>query len=424
MTDFNIAANITSGLSLAALIVVAVYRVIIAHINSDKNILETLKTGQRLDGLRELRRYRGHLARLGVSDEGLTKNQRYELILRMLSPYGVHSHDFTAEQRLLLIERELSVRAHRNRSIFRTFLIIAAVLLMATVPFHVLAYLRNESNEINLISRSIRSGEGVTRETVEKALSKNLDLSGVNFGRVNLSGINIRERSMKGANLTDAFLSESNILNVDLSGSRISGAQFDNARLDNVKFLDLPAESNASFNGATVTNSRFSGRMRSTSFNGATIENVEFSFVTAQAVSFYQAKISDIAVSGRCDYCSFGETDLTGEDFSGLVSTHPYFFDSNLSAANFTNVYMRLGEFSKADFSNATISGANFSFSNFDGSNFENIRGWRSANFEDANISNIINPPNGFRQWALERGAVEDADRAAYKERCKAMEKN
>jgi hypothetical protein len=134
---------------------------------------------------------------------------------------------------------------------------------------------------------------------------------------------------------------------------------------------------------------------------------------------------------------------LVGVDVSGAYLQDIRLRKAKLVRANFSNADARMADFRAADFSDANLSGANFRGGNFSGANLQradldeadllgsdlsgadlsgssladadlrntdlaNVR-WRNlAKIKSANIAGIRNPPEGFRAWALQNGAVEN----------------
>src|ERR1700723_384016 len=139
---------------------------------------------------------------------------------------------------------------------------------------------------------------------------------------------------------------------------------------------------------------------------------------------------------------------LVGVDVSGAYLQNIRLEKAKLVRANFSDADARMADFRGADFSDANLSGANFRGGNFSGANLQranlqnadllgadlsgadlsgswltdsdlrntdlaNVR-WRDlAKIKFANIAGGKNPPDGFRAWALQNGAVESPDGSA-----------
>jgi hypothetical protein len=133
---------------------------------------------------------------------------------------------------------------------------------------------------------------------------------------------------------------------------------------------------------------------------------------------------------------------LVGVDVAGAYLQDIHLQKARLVRANFSAADVRMGDFRGADFSDADLHGGNFRNSNFSGATLRraqlddtdlvdtdladadlegaslvnadmrnaNLNGahWRDiANIQGANIGGAQNMPEGFRAWALQRGAVE-----------------
>ena len=138
---------------------------------------------------------------------------------------------------------------------------------------------------------------------------------------------------------------------------------------------------------------------------------------------------------------------LVGVDVTGAYLQGIRLERSSLLRANFSDADVRMGDFRGADFSDADLHGANFRGSNFSGTVLRraelddadlvdanlsradlagaslanadlrrtNLNGarWRDiASIKGANIGGMKDLPEGFRDWALQHGAVETEDDA------------
>jgi Pentapeptide repeats (8 copies) len=133
---------------------------------------------------------------------------------------------------------------------------------------------------------------------------------------------------------------------------------------------------------------------------------------------------------------------LVGVDVSGAYLQNIQLGKARLVRANFSAADARMGKFRGADFSDANLRGANFRGGDFSSANLQradmqdadlvgaDLRGadlsgaslagadlrdtdlanarWSGvANLKSADIAGIKNAPSGFRDWALQHGAVE-----------------
>ena len=135
---------------------------------------------------------------------------------------------------------------------------------------------------------------------------------------------------------------------------------------------------------------------------------------------------------------------LVGVDVSGAFLQNIHLGQARLVRANFSAADARMGEFHRADLSDANLRGGNFRGADFSSANLRGadmqdadllgaeLQGadlsgaslagadlrdtdlanvsWRAiASVRSANIAGIKNAPDGFRAWALQNGAVENA---------------
>nr|VFJ87731.1 MAG: Pentapeptide repeat-containing protein [Candidatus Kentron sp. LFY] len=163
--------------------------------------------------------------------------------------------------------------------------------------------------------------------------------------RDNLSGVNLAEVNLSEANLGKANFSDAILYKANLSGAHLQEANLVGARLwrSNLSGVNLEG--------------------------GADLSRAEF----------YAANLSGALLSGA---------NLSGADFWRANLTGAILDAANLSGARFYG----------ADLSNADLWGADLSGM----SHWEYI-----ASIEGANIRRIQSPPEGFREWALQQGAVE-----------------
>ena len=99
--------------------------------------------------------------------------------------------------------------------------------------------------------------------------------------------------------------------------------------------------------------------------------------------------------------------DFRGADFSDANLRGANFRGGNFSSANLQRVDLQHADLLGGDLSGADLSGALLTDADLRNTNLANVR-WRDlANIKSANIAGVRNPPDGFRAWALENGAIE-----------------
>ena len=95
---------------------------------------------------------------------------------------------------------------------------------------------------------------------------------------------------------------------------------------------------------------------------------------------------------------------------------------SDLTEANLEGAHLGEANLEGADLWEANLEGADLwkthlEGANLRGANLEDIQYWdRIAGIKLANIEGVLNPPEGFVEWAKERGAVEVKNRDEWKE--------
>jgi Pentapeptide repeats (8 copies) len=99
--------------------------------------------------------------------------------------------------------------------------------------------------------------------------------------------------------------------------------------------------------------------------------------------------------------------DFRGADFSDANLRGANFRGGNFLSANLQRVDLQEADLVGADLTGADLSGASLTNTDLRSTNLANIR-WRGlANVKSANIAGIRNPPDGFRAWALQNGAID-----------------
>ncbi|HLY42072.1 MAG TPA: pentapeptide repeat-containing protein [Terracidiphilus sp.] len=109
----------------------------------------------------------------------------------------------------------------------------------------------------------------------------------------------------------------------------------------------------------------------------------------------------------------FSSADLRNSNLSGARLTLANLNSANLRGANLDHARFEQADLRNADLNGASLVGADFSDAALDGADL------RSANVEDAawqqiksitaaNIAGVRNAPQGFIEWALKHGAVNE----------------
>ena len=120
---------------------------------------------------------------------------------------------------------------------------------------------------------------------------------------------------------------------------------------------------------------------------------------------------------------NFSRTDLSFSNLSeanlesaNLTDAHlelTQLVDANLSLANLTEANLKYTDFAGARLNGANLTDArflevNFTDADLSGANLSGVTGWDThLGIVNCNITGVLNAPEGFREWALENGAIE-----------------
>lgn len=112
--------------------------------------------------------------------------------------------------------------------------------------------------------------------------------------------------------------------------------------------------------------------------------------------------------------------DFSTADLRDSAFRSSNFTFANLRSANFRGADLQGGVFSDANMSETDLVGSNLAGAKLDhvdlssadlrNADLQSISWHQIASIQSANIAGIRNAPEGFRDWALKNGAVENAD--------------
>jgi uncharacterized protein YjbI with pentapeptide repeats len=165
---------------------------------------------------------------------------------------------------------------------------------------------------------------------------------------------------------------------LNLHNADLKNAWLENSDLENVSFRGSDLTS-ANFSASSLKNSVFRHtELQAAAFIGSSADNTVFAFCFGIGAVFSNADLTGAAIN-QCD--------MSSSSFSG----------ANLSDASFYNV-------------------------NLKGANFQGVENWRAiSSFEGSNIFEIRNAPEGFVEWAMENGAIDEPNAlSGLRERAKA----
>nr|VFJ57782.1 MAG: Pentapeptide repeat-containing protein [Candidatus Kentron sp. FW] len=140
-------------------------------------------------------------------------------------------------------------------------------------------------------------------------------------------------------------------------------------------------------------------------FSEANLYKANLSGARLRDVNFSRAKLW-MANLSRADFK--GKSDLSGAEFYSGNLSETVLTKANLSGADFWRTNLSGSALQGADLSGAELYGANFSWADLWETNFSDVKNWKEIeSIKGANILRLESPPEGFREWALEHGAVE-----------------
>ena len=121
----------------------------------------------------------------------------------------------------------------------------------------------------------------------------------------------------------------------------------------------------------------------------------------------------------RLERANLLRADLSAADLRGSALRFADLSYADLHSANFRGAHLEHAVFSNANMSGTDLVGSDLSGTNLDRADLSsadlrraNLQGiaWRQiTTIKSANIAGVANAPEGFRDWALKNGAVEDA---------------
>ena len=105
--------------------------------------------------------------------------------------------------------------------------------------------------------------------------------------------------------------------------------------------------------------------------------------------------------------------DLRGSALQSAELTFANLHSANLRGADLEHVVLSNADISNADFNGSDLAGArldsaDLSSADLRNANLRDVAWQKIASIKSANIANIKNAPQGFRDWALKNGAIED----------------
>ena len=152
--------------------------------------------------------------------------------------------------------------------------------------------------------------------------------------------------------------------------------------------------------------------LRYVNLQGAHLEGADLSHAHLEGALLFDAKLVEAYLNGT----HLERAHLIGAKLKGAYLSDAKLEESDLRNANLeeASLYRAILEgayLSDAKLEGALLSAAHLKRADLRGADLTNIKHWQAiASINLANIHGIENAPEGFREWASERGAVDEPD--------------
>ncbi len=106
--------------------------------------------------------------------------------------------------------------------------------------------------------------------------------------------------------------------------------------------------------------------------------------------------------------------DISGEqlhrvDLKGADLSEVNMFETLLTEADFSGANLQNANMEEANLTHTNLKRANLRNSKMNGANLQDILNWADIkSINQANLSGVVNPPDGFLEWVKENGAIVD----------------
>ncbi|HUT45999.1 MAG TPA: pentapeptide repeat-containing protein [Sedimentisphaerales bacterium] len=229
-----------------------------------------------------------------------------------------------------------------------------------------------------------KPGNGGRVDALHDLHRDGISLAGVDISKANLPKLNLEKADLSEAILSNAILSDANFSGANFRQAVLSGADLHHADLSGTDLSHANLSSYLGLSGGTeLSYADFSGAvLKSAKLRGVHLINANLSGADLSHADLYNAVLS--------------QADFSGADFNQANIFGAIFYQADLTGAKFYEV-----DFSGIDLSEANLRNSNLRF----------IKKWRDIKrIKHANIYNVKNPPDGFKEWAKKNGAVEIED--------------
>ena len=248
---------------------------------------------------------------------------------------------------------------------------------------------------------------------LERANLQRANLERANLEQANLKRANLWRTNLEGANLQSAKIQESklmsaNLQEADLRWANLNGVDIKLAELENIKnWTELK-----SIEGADITGIRNppEGFVKWALENGAIFDRSIFKRANLRGTNLEGIYL------GRSDLqeVNLQRTNLERADLSWSNLKGAKLVDAWLKGANLEGIYLGRSDLQKAHLQQANLERAVLGESNLhearlQGANLKHTKDWEEIkSIEGANITDVKNAPDGFVEWALDNGAIDE----------------
>jgi len=183
--------------------------------------------------------------------------------------------------------------------------------------------------------------------------------------------------SLAGVDISKAYLPRLKLENADLSDANLAGV--------NLKWANLT--------GANLWHANLTG--------------ADLLYVDLSGADLSEANLAGV----RLICANLAGAHLLFTDFTGASLTETNFSGANLRVANFTGARL-----AAANLTGVSLQQANLARANLNRAQLKNIEEWKEIkSIKYTNIYGVIEPPDGFIEWAIKHGAVSIEDDEEWK---------
>ncbi len=205
------------------------------------------------------------------------------------------------------------------------------------------------------------------------------------LGKMNLGGVDMEGAFLGGARLRQVDLEEANLQGANLQGAVLIEAKLHGANLQGANLVG------ANLRGADLRGAN----LREADLSGA---GLSWAWLHGADLGFSRLRGADL---GRANLyrANLSEANLGGVDLGGAGLSWANLYRADLGRAD-----LRGADLSGADLRGADLRGVGLSWANLD-----LAKNWKDVIIYDkTNIFGIKNAPEGFREHALSKGAIEE----------------